>query len=83
MVAEYTESIFGSCMKYNPLRANCKELAVNIYKLKNDLLGLNDTEAMEKENAVNECYQIFIQVLDYAMGYERGEADEGNQGSMD
>ncbi len=68
---EYTEDIFGRCMKYNPILAEARPLAISIYQLQTGTLGLSQTEAIaSKDGAVMKYYEIFKDLINYAMSYE-------------
>lgn len=68
---EYTEDVFGECMKYNTILAEAKPLAIRIYQLQTGTLGLSQTDAIaSKDGAVMKCYEIFKDLVNYAMSYE-------------
>lgn len=67
---EYIEDIFGSCMKYNPLLVGTKDLAISIYQLRTGKMDMSRSDSLMEDGDVLKCYELFKELLDFAMSYE-------------
>ena len=66
----YEEQSTGwCCIKYNPLFANCRDMALQLFKCRHNL-SCGDSEALKTEDDVNEAFEIFKQIFAYATSLE-------------
>lgn len=71
MCKEYYEenSIGWCCIKYNPILAECKTLAMQTFKNRHNMT-CNNSEALQTKQDVEEAVEIFKQIFDYIVALE-------------
>lgn len=71
MCKEYYEehSLGWCCIKYNPILANCRSLALSTFKNRHNM-SCNDSDALQTKEDVEEAVEIFKQIFDYIVSLE-------------
>lgn len=66
----YEENSNGwCCIKYNPILANCKSLALSTFKNRHNM-ACSDSDALKTKEQAEEAFEIFKQIFDYIVSLE-------------